>query len=894
MRTLVALPFFILITADIFCQVTDKKLYNATQVNEAPSIDGILNDKSWESGNWIDDFTQYEPFNGKSPSQRTEFKIIFDEDNLYVAIKAFDSSPDSIVSRLTRRDNIDGDMAGVIFDSFHDLRTAFMFGVSSGGVKYDQVMSNDGDNSDESWDPNWWVKTSVNNEGWIAEMKIPFSQLRFEKSSGDVWGFEVYRSLYRKQEMSLWQHIPKDASGLIHMFGEIGGIGNVKPRKIFDITPYGVAKAETFEKEAGNPFLSKGRKYGLNGGIDAKIGVTNNMTMDLSINPDFGQVEADPSVVNLSAYETFFQEKRPFFIEGSNIISFGMGVGDGGIGNDNLFYSRRIGRRPQGDTYINYGPGKNSEGYADYPLNTSILGAAKLTGKTKDGLSVGFLDAVTAGETAEIDTGGIRSHQTVEPLTNFLAARLQKDYNEGNTIIGGMITMVNRDMDNISLIGNEEDNLINRLPRSAFAGGLDFTRYFKKKTYMFNINSAFSRIAGTELAIVRAQRSSARYFQRLDGPVSLDSSRRALMGNGGRIQFQKVGEGHFRYLAALLWKSPGLELNDMGYQREADQLFGVIWVGYRLWEPKSFYRSVYLNYNQYSSWDFTGMRLFDGGNINGNINFKNYWSFFGGTEVSFNVKGNTALRGGPVMKLPGGINYWFGINSDDRKKLVYGFNSQNSYTAHNAAHSASISPFLTYKPLKSLTLSLSPSYYKSYDELQYVTKADYKGPDRYVFGSIDQKTISMSFRVNFNLTPDLTFQYWGQPFIASGHYYEFKYITEPMASDYRNRFSILNPSERIRPTDDSNYGVDENMDGTNEYSFEKPDFNVREFLSNLVLRWEFSPGSTAYIVWSQTRSYSGETGQMDYLNDIQDLFSRDKNTPHNIFLVKFSYRFGLK
>ncbi len=892
-RTLVLITIVFLIFQTSFGQTPEKKRYKATQVATAPVIDGVADDQVWQ-GEWIDDFTQYEPYNGKKPSQKTEFRIIFDEDNLYVAIKSFDTSPDSIVKRLTRRDNVDGDMVGVVFDSFHDLRTGFFFAVSVGGVKLDEVMSNNGENEDSSWDPNWWVRTSANSEGWIAEMKIPFSQLRFEKNSEDVWGLEVFRMLYRKEELSFWQHIPKDAPGLIHMFGEMSGIENVKPRKIFDITPYGVVKAETFKKEAGNPFLEKGRKFGLNGGIDAKIGITNNMTMDLSINPDFGQVEADPSVVNLSAYETFFEEKRPFFIEGSNILSFGMGIGDGGIGNDNMFYSRRIGRKPQGSSYNYYGYNDTMEGYADFPINTSIIGAAKLTGKTKNGLSVGFLDAVTSEEMAEIDTGGHRTYQTVEPLTNYLAARVQKDFKEGNTIIGGMVTMVNRDMKGIPLRGGETMNLINGLPGDAFAGGFDFTQYFRKKTYMFNVNAAFSRISGTGLAMVRAQRSSARYFQRPGSHISLDSSRTSLSGNGGRIQFQKSGTGHFRYLAAVLWKTPGLELNDMGYQREADQIFGVVWVGYRLWEPKSFYRSVNLNYNQYSAWDFAGNRLFDGGNINGNVNLKNYWNMYGGSEISLNVKGNTTLRGGPIMKMPGNVSYWFGINSDDRKKLVFGFNLQNSNRFKDAAHSESISPFLTYKPVNTLNLSISPSYYNSYDELQYVSQTGYNGQDRYVFASIDQRTLSMSLRVNFNLSPDLTLQYWGQPFIASGKYNDFKYITDPMASEYTDRFSVLNPSDQITLVDNSYYTVDENRDGSDDYSLGKPDFNVQEFLSNLVVRWEFNPGSIVYLVWSQSRSYYTGLGEMDFLNDVKDLFDRDNNIPHNVFLIKFSYRFGLK
>ncbi|HZY25378.1 MAG TPA: DUF5916 domain-containing protein, partial [Bacteroidales bacterium] len=388
-RVLILSNVFLMFFLTGFAQTSEKKQYTATRINVAPVINGNLDDESWLSGTWEGNFTQNQPYSGRPESQRTEFKILFDENNLYVAIKAYDSSPDSIVNRLTRRDEQDGDLVGIIIDSFHDLRTGFLFGVSSTGVKYDHMMTNDGQNEDPTWDPNWTVKTSINKEGWVAEMKIPFSQVRFEKNSGDVWGFDVGRVLYRKNETTYWQHIPKDASGLIHLFAELKGLEEIKPRKIFDVTPYAVARTETFQSVPENPFRSKGKLSSLNGGIDAKIGVTNNLTMDLTLNPDFGQVEADPSEVNLSAFETFFTEKRPFFIEGNNITNFNIGIGDGEVGNDNLFYSRRIGRRPQGY------PGLKDGWYADVPVQSTILGATKLTGKTKNGLSVGFVEAVT-------------------------------------------------------------------------------------------------------------------------------------------------------------------------------------------------------------------------------------------------------------------------------------------------------------------------------------------------------------------------------------------------------------------------------------------------------------------------------------------------------------------
>ncbi len=881
-KVLLATVAAALLFTGISGQVPAKKQYNAVSIVTAPVINGILDEDVWNGGEWTGEFTQFEPYNGRESSQRTEFKILFDENNLYIGIKAFDTNPDSIVKRLTRRDNTDGDMVAVIFDSFHDLRTGFMFGVSAGGVRLDEMMTNNGQNSDNSWDPNWWVKTSLNSDGWIAEMRIPFSQLRFKENSGDVWGLEVIRDLYRKDETSVWQPIAQDAPGIIHLLGEMTGLEKVKPRKILDITPYGLAKVERYKMEEGNPFAT-GKGSNINAGLDAKIGITNNLTVDLTVNPDFGQVEADPSVVNLSAFETFFEEKRPFFIEGNNITNFGIGIGDGGIGNDNLFYSRRIGRRPQGEAVTD-------GGYADIPVNASIISAAKLTGKTQNGLSIGILEAITAEEKAEIDIDGTRSFQTVEPLTNYFIGRIQKDINSGNTLIGGMITAVNRDMKEIPLTGDESGNLINRLPGTAYTGGIDFSQFFKDKTYMFNVNAAFSQIGGTELAILRAQRSSARYFQRPGSHISLDPSRTSLSGSGGRIQFQKSGKGRFQYLVALLWKTPGFEINDLGYQREADQLLEVFWVGYRLYEPKSFYRSVYLNFNQYTAWNFAGNHLMDGGNINGTVNLKNYWQAGGGAELNLNQVSNTMLRGGPLMKLPGSFASWAYMNTDNRKKLMLSLNANYSAKFQDGSRNISFSPGVTYKPTNTLNVSVSPSVSKSFDELQYVSQQSFGSADRYLFASIDQRTVSMSFRLNFNFTPDLTLQYWGQPFIATGKYDDFKYVTNSMASEYHDRFALYTP-DQISLVGDEYYSIDENSDDIEDYTFDKPDFNVREFLSNLVIRWEYNPGSSVYLVWNQNRNGYNPSGTMDYFNDMGDLF---RYRPHNIFLVKFSYRFGLK
>lgn len=875
---LILVAILIILTTSAFGQAPEKKRYKATPVASAPSIDGVLNDDVWSLGEWIDDFTQHEPYNGNSATQKTEFKVLFDENNLYVGVKAFDTSPDSIVNRLTRRDQADGDLVGIILDSYHDLRTGFLFGVSSAGVRYDILFSNDGQNEDPSWDPNWWVKTSLNSEGWVAEMKIPLSQVRFEKNSGEVWGMQMARVIYRNNETDFWQHVPKDAPGFIHMMGELSGLESIKPRKIFDVTPYGVAKAETFAAEPGNPFLSQGKSYKANAGIDAKIGITNNMTMDLTINPDFGQVEADPSVVNLTAYETFYQEKRPFFIEGNNITNFGLGLGDGDVGNDNLFYSRRIGRRPQGS------PEREDNWSADVPTNTSILGAAKLTGKTQDGLSVGFVEAVTAEERAEIDTvGGTRLFDTVEPLTNYFIGRVQKDFKEGNTIIGGIFTSTNR---------NLNENLAGFMHKGAYTGGIDFTQYFKDKNWMLNINTAFSNVTGTKEAIDLTQRSSARYYQRPDNDyVNYDPTRTSLFGSGGRMQLVKQN-GHLNFIACVLWKTPGFETNDLGYIREADQVLSLLWLGYNQWEPKWIYRRYNVNFDVYAVNNFGGDLQAVGFEANGNIGFKNFWNAWTGGNLSTTTLSTGTLRGGPMMKIPGRANGRLGFSTDDRKKLVFQVYSNASVGYEKSASSFNTGIDMSLKPSNYLRISINPGFSRSFSELQYITKKTFASNDRYIFGSIDRKTVSASLRINLNLSPDLTLQYWGQPFVATGKYSDYKFITDPMADEYKDRFHVYTAGQ-ISSDADGIY-IDENEDSSFDYDFGKRDFNFQEFLSNLVIRWEYNPGSSLYIVWSQMRSGSNGTGNMDLFNDIGDLFDSGDNKPHNVFLVKLSFRFGLR
>lgn len=862
----------LLLPLNIFAQQVVRKQYIPGRIHEAPAIDGILNELIWKDGNWQSGFTQFEPQNGQPASQKTEFCIFYDDDFLYVGFRAYDDAPDSIVTRLTRRDNDDGDAVGIGFDSYFDHRTAFVFGVTAGGTLFDLIMTEDGQQEDPTWDPNWWARASLNDQGWTAEMKIPLSQLRFKKNGNGTWGVQVFRKIHRHGEMDFWQHTPADAPGLVHLFAEMKQMGSLEPRKILDLTPYMVTSAETYESDPGNPF-APGSDQQLKAGLDAKIGITNNFTLDLTVNPDFGQVEADPSEVNLSAFESYFQEKRPFFIEGRNISSFSIGIGDGGIGNDNLFYSRRIGRRPQGSIDV------NGDAFVDRPDFTNIIGAAKVTGKTQDGLSLAIINSVTGEASAQIEEFGERSFHSIEPLTNFMVSRVQKDVNEGNTIIGGMFTSVHRHLN---------ENLAGQMHREAYTGGIDFTQYFSSKNWMFNVNAAFSHVAGNEEAILKTQRSSARYFQRPDaGYVSLDSTRTSLSGTGGRVQIVKTGEGHWNLMAAMLWKSPQFEINDLGYMREADQLFQIVWAGYRQWEPKGFYRAYNFNLTQYTMWTFGGQKVVSGFNTNGFIRFKNYWSFNAGVEYNHDLVTTTHLRGGSSFRLPDRLHSWWGIGSDYRQNLEVGLGINYGRDVLDGYRNFRVGPSISYKPADKINFSFDPSYSKRFDELQYIDQVDYDNEKRYVFSSIDQYVINFSFRINYTITPSLTIQYWGQPFMASGEFYDYKYITSPRADQYSDRFKVFDDSQIVH--DQGNFLIDEDLDGLTDYQYEAPDFKVKEFLSNLVLRWEYNPGSTIYLVWSQSRSEVEDQGQIQYFDDLGNLFSQKA---HNIFLLKFSYRFG--
>jgi hypothetical protein len=860
----------------LFAQDKPKKMYIAEKSTSPIVVDGNLDEEAW-NGRWEGGFIQHEPYENNQPSQETQFRLLFDDNFLYVAIKALDTAPDSIVSRLSRKDKADGDMVGLAIDSYHDLRTAFGFFVSASGVKTDEFFTEDGLVEDLTWDPIWYVKTAKQRWGWSAEMKIPLTQLRFEKSSKEVWGLEVVRLLFRKNEMSMWQPVARNASGFTRHYGELTFNGEIKAKKQFDLTPYLTAGVNNYQAEPKNKYAD-GSDTKMNAGLDGKIGVTNNLTLDFTINPDFGQVEADPSQVNLTAYETFFVEKRPFFIEGNNITRFQIGFGDGDLSIEQMFYSRRIGRRPH------LTPDLRDGEFAKTPSFTRIIGAAKLTGKSSKGWSVGVIESLGAQENAKIDFKGATRIQTVEPLTNYFVGRLQKDSKDGNTIIGFLGTSTDRNL-NDSLLTAE-------LHRNGRSLGFDFKQYFNKKNWLFQFNTIVSNVNGSKEAMDKTQTSSAHLFQQPNVRyLHYDKNLTSLTGNGGNIQLSKNG-GNFNCLIATMWKSPGLELNDIGYLRSADEIFQLNWAGYRFNKPVGIMRSARLNLNQWNVWNYNGTHLLSGGNFNGHIQFSNQWFLHAGYNMDSESLQASQLRGGPAMLMPGTNSLWYFVETDARKKFSVKYQGSHVRQNFKSGSMDQFSPIIRYQPHNSFEFLFEPSYTLNKNDLQYVTEVNYGNDKRYILGSIDQNIVSFSARININIRPNLTIEYWGQPFITSGKYNSLKMVTRARSIDYHDRFHLFDTGQLLPVQDGTKIiMIDENRDGKADYQFDNPNFNFNEFLSNLVLRWEYLPGSTLYLVWSQNRRYEASNGNFDFSHNLHHLYNNEK--PNNTILLKLSYRIAI-
>jgi hypothetical protein len=815
----------------------------ATRAAEPPVLDGSDQDAVWRSAPAIDRFLQAKPSEGAPARYTTVARVAYDPGNLYVFVRAFDPHPDSIISLLSRRDEqTASDEIIVMLDSWHDRRTGFEFVVNPAGVKSDYAIFNDG-NEDVAWDGVWDVATRIDSVGWTAEYRIPLSQLHYSAKGSTSFGFLVWRTVQRHGESLTWPLYRPSRSGLTSQFGEITGLGGLATPGHAEIIPYVLARNEPELAPDGYA-----RDQDVTVGGDLKYRIASNVLLNATVNPDFGQVEADPSVLNLGAFETFFEERRPFFVQAKGLFTFPVNcvvVVDCSTG-EGLFYSRRIGRAPQlSDEY----------GDESSPEATRIVGAAKVTGRLRNGFSLGFLDAVTDDVTSP--TG------TLEPTTNYAVARGNQEFAGGDGNVGFIATAVNRALDQSSEPW---------LHRSAYSTGLDARRRFAAQRYEVSGSFDWSRVAGEPEAITRTQRNTVHLYQRPDGPLELDSSRTSLAGTNVELRVAKVGGRRLIWETAYQRRTPGFEINDIGFLRQADQQMWTTWANLAFRNPNRVFRELRWNFNNWQHWSLEGLPTERAFNTNVHTQLRNrWWLHAGGTIGQIGATYcDRCARGGPAIRQDPYIAPWVGIEGDDTKLLVPRLWVNYWLGDGSRSEQLSLEPTLDIKLSSRFSTSIGTRWEENRNDIQYFdTFTDSTGAERYTFAHLEQSTLSFTWRLAYTFTPNTTLQVYASPFVSKGTYSNVREIGASRAKDYDARY---------RPYDDP------------EVADDPGGFNVQEFRSNVVFRWEYRPGSTLFLVWSQGRESEQEVeGGNSFRGDFSDLFQLQAA---NTFLVKVSYWFA--
>jgi hypothetical protein len=845
------------------------RILNAARLQGTPpSIDGRFDDAAWnEEGTWEGDFKQQMPVEGAPPSQPTEVKILYDDGHVYMAIRAYDD-PAKVHRYPGRRDDFNGyavDVVGACFDSYNSKRTGFEFDLTAGGGKIDLILGNGEHEWDTTWDAVWDGKVAHDEKGWTAEFRIPLNQLRYQPQEEQVWGLHVWRWIARNGEEDQWQLIPRQNTGRMYQIGELHGIRNLPRSRHIEVMPHLLGKASSGPSVVGGGTDGAGAA-----GVDAKVGLTSNFTLDATVNPDFGQVEADPSVINLTAYETFYEEKRPFFLEGRKILEFQIEQ------EDQLFHSRRIGAAPSSSPPLAAGE------EVTLPESSTILGAFKVTGRTEGGLSVAVLQGFTEKESVHITSPLRPRTAVVEPFGSYSVGRVHKDWDKGNTSLGAMVTSSHRWVSDPSLAF---------LPAQATTGGIDFTRHFANRAWVLEANGAFSRVSGDREAIRTLQTNPVHYYQRVGADhLGVDSNRTSLSGYGGSARFGRSETSRLRLSNHFHLYSPGFDLNDVGFLRQADVIANQVFLGWSEPVPRGIFREYSVQAGREDQWDFGGLRTQSSASLDVSAQFTNKWRL--SAELEYDERVDTrALRGGPALRL--GDTYSIGaeLGSDSSRRAIVSFEGQRERALDGDTGEWRAEASLRLRPSNRLLLSANLDYTRATDDLQYVTSVETIGGARWVMGRIDQEVWGFTFRANLAVTPELTVQYYGSPFIATGRYGEFKKATDTLAAGYEDRFHRYAPAEIAYAPVTGLYRVHEAAGGPGAvYTFENPDFSFREFRSNLVARWEYKPGSSLYLVWSQGRTGHGSDPTRSFGGHWDDLW-RDRSD--NVFLVKASYWFSL-
>jgi hypothetical protein len=853
----------------------------AIRLGEPVRLDGILDEAVWQRPSAAP-LVQNEPDNGVPPRMATDWWVAYDNEAIYVAARMHDAAPESITCNLGRRDaQPNSDWLYINFDTFNDDRTGYTFALSPSGVQCDGVLYNDGWN-DNAWDGVWDYGVKIDEQGWAAEVRIPFSQLNFPDRDEQVWGINLSRRIRRLRERDDAIHLPRGEAGYIRRFPDLVGISGIKSSHPLEVLAYAASKGEFLDVAADDPFHDAADFEG-SAGADLKWGMASNLMLNATINPDFGQVEVDPAVVNLSDFETFFPERRPFFVKDANKFDY---AEEGTDSNWNfnwsdpqVFYSRRIGRAPS-LSLADYD-------YADVPGTTTILGAGKLSG-TVGSTALGVLSAVTSEEHADLELDGKRSQQVVEPLANYTVARLKRASSDGRNGIGLMTTGVWRDLSD-SLSRAE-------LTRRAFSGGIDgWTRLDNAAVWAVRGYASASNVAGDPEAIDAIQRSSRHYYYRPGADhLDYDPERTSLSGWTGRMMLNKES-GRLRLNTALGTASPGYEINDLGYQGRADLVNYHLATGWRWLDPGKVFQFASVDLAGYRSWDYGGHPDEVGAGFFYNATLTNWWSFWGNIFYNPEHTGLRYTRGGPAMEVPERVEVEGYVDSDGRKS-VYGMVGGGFSTADDGSRSANGEVFLRINARSSVELSFSPEISWSFDSWQWVDNVE--DPEmtatsgtRCIFADLEYRTCSLTTRVDWTFTPKFTLQTYIQPLLASGDYSDLKELAQPGSFAF-DHYGEDNGSTIVYDSEDEQYAID--PDGATgpaaEFTLSDPDFNFKSLKVNMILRWEYRPGSTLYFVWTQNRTNEENPGDFDVSRDAQSLFDAHSE---NVFMVKATYWFDI-
>jgi len=887
---------------------SDRPLAHAVPASGSITINGRPDEAAWAAAPPVTVFTQLDPDEGKPASERTEVRMIYDAEALYIGARLYDRG--AVSRRLVRRDALvnDSDWFIVTLDSYHDHLTSYRFSVNPAGVRRDETFTSGGSRSgtvttggaiierggqaDQSWDPVWQAAATVTDSGWVAELRIPFAQLRFGRAAIQTWGLQLERRIARKQEQALFAFVPKNEPAGVALFGHLEGLKGIHAPKPLEVLPYASTRLLRRSVVPQNPGISfpnpfQGRSETSTGaGADVKYRLTPNSTLDATLNPDFGQVEQDPAVVNLTAFEIRFDERRPFFVEGAEILRFGTSVlGNPEGGPPQLVYSRRIGRAPQLAM-------PRDAAYTDVPVTTTILGAAKLTGRTQSGWSVGVLEAVTQKESGLlIDANGLRREAIVEPLTNYFAGRLRRDLNGGRTTVGGMLTSVQRRID--------EDPAPALLRSTAYSGGLDFRSETMDRVWSVFGSFSPSYVSGSPAAIAATQRSSAHFFQRPDADhLEYDPTATSMSGYRAQLDGGKRA-GTWIWNVALIATSPGYEINDLGFQLNADRILVDPNVTYEQNRPGRLFRRWSLRFGPDNDFSYGGDLIRSIAMWTFQSQLHNFWT----NSVRFNwiapSLNDRLTRGGPLTRTPAGWLAGFDVGSDPRKR--YTATGGVTYTRDRGELEQTTATLQAgVRPASNWNVQIGPTLNRVRQPAQYVTTvvdstAVPTFGSRYVFAALNQTTLGIETRLNVTFTPALSLELYAQPFFATNNFGALKELRAPRTFDFLEYGTDVGTIAREAG---ARYLIDPDGSGGSAQPFrvDDRDFNLNSLRGNAVLRWEWRPGSTMFLVWQQERA--GRLGAIDAEREGREISGFDVRSgvddlfavrPTNVLVFKVSY-----